>query len=253
MNDWTSYKLTFALLSLAVLTACTLSPDPSANKFTGNAASAGIGAAAGLTLGFLGAPKPVTLLAALTGAGIGYYMSTTRFDAGGVLHSGGAVYTVGDMVTIEIPSYQIFDPDTSTLLPQADRILTSAATVLQRYPDENILISANSSGYGGDKHELSITADQARQVAGFLWAHGINNFTDGTIRERKLTYVGYGARFPIANNLTAKGINDNNRIQITAYPSKLPFLNGQYRALGNIGALNDASVTEVEHKSLKAE
>jgi outer membrane protein OmpA-like peptidoglycan-associated protein len=166
----------------------------------------------------------------IAGGALGYYISSLPFTAGGVTHVGGKVYTLGDYATIEIPAEALFDVNSSDFMPEASAILNSAVAVLNRFPNDNILISGHVNGYYSSKFERKLSEDRARQVAAYLWAHGINNDNISNPNEnyggkelpkrysRDLTYVGYGSHFPIANHITAEGIRQNSRIQITAYP-----------------------------------
>lgn len=231
------YRSTLFLL-LLILTACSYNPLSSTNHNTGNAVETAAGGVAGFgTAAAFGTKSPILLgLAGVGGASIGYYMSTLRYDAAGIYHAGGQVFAVGDYVTIEIPNNKIFDDNTSDLTPMGDAALRSAAKVLNRLCCQSILVSGNSSGFGTAKFERRMTEDRARVVAAFLWAQGVNNFKKISNDTRKLTYVGYGNYFPIANHITAKGIEANSRIQITAYPTRDQLvMNQKQRAFGNIG------------------
>jgi outer membrane protein OmpA-like peptidoglycan-associated protein len=199
------------------LAGCTYNPLSDNNQLTGSATGTLVGAGIGAgSMALLNAPRPLIMAAGVGGAALGYYFTTLRFQSGGVVQAGGMVYTLGDYVTIEIPSDQLFDSNSAELLPQAEYILNSALSVLERYPDYNILVSGNTSGFGFRRDELQHSEDQARQVTTWLWAHGLNHCNGGP---RKLIYVGYGSYFPISNNIRAKGIRENNRIQITGYPT----------------------------------
>jgi outer membrane protein OmpA-like peptidoglycan-associated protein len=240
-------KLSIYLL-LLTLTACSYNPLSTTNHLTGDPVVTAAGGIAGFgTAAAFGAKSPIVLgLAGLGGASIGYYMSTIRYDAAGIYHAGGQVFAVGDYVTIEIPTNRIFDDNTNDLLPEGDAALRSAAKVLNRLCCQSILVSGNSSGFGTAKWERKITQDRARVVSAFLWAQGVNNFKKISNDTRTLTYVGYGNYFPIANNIRAKGIQSNSRIQITAYPTRDQLLiDRKKRTFGNMGenfAENDANL-----------
>jgi outer membrane protein OmpA-like peptidoglycan-associated protein len=228
----------FLLLSV---TACSYNPFNNSDHLTGSPVGTGVGAiAGGGTAAAMGASKPMIGLAGLVGAGIGYYVTSLRFDSAGIIQAGGQVYTLGDYATIEIPSDKLFETNSSDLLPQADPILKSAVTILNRYACNNIMISGNTSGFGSSRFEHQLSEDRARQVAGFLWVNGISGFKPQSIDSRKLTYAGYGNYFPVANSITNSGIRANSRIQITAYPTKDQLLmNKKQRAFNNIGDINE--------------
>lgn len=227
---------------LLSLSACSYNPFNGSDHLTGSAMGAGAGAwmGGGAAAAMGASSKPVLGIAALAGASVGYYATTLRFASGGIIQAGGQVYTQGDYATIEIPSDKLFDTNSSDFLPQADAILKSAVAVLNRYPCNNIMISGNTSGFGSARFEHKLSEDRARQVAGFLWANGVTGLKAQSLDSRKLTYVGYGNYFPIANNITNSGIRTNSRIQITAYPTKDQLLiNKKQKAFNNIGDINE--------------
>jgi len=237
------YSLFFTLAPL--LTACSFNPFTTDNEMTGKPLPTAIGGAAGAgSAALLGGSKYTIGLAGLGGAALGYYVSSLDFAAGGVTQIGGQVYTLGDYVTIEIPTDQIFDENSADLVPEAAAPLQSVVEVLKRYPSNNILISGNTSGFGTRRFELSLSERRAREVAAYLWAHGINSFKGATFDPdsptRTLSYVGYGNYAPIANDIRADSIRQNSRIQITAYPSKSQLkLCKEQKVFANIGATAD--------------
>lgn len=234
-----------ALISacMLMLTACSFNPFSSNNHMTGNAAGAAIGATAGAgTMALAHAPTSAILLGGLGGGALGYYVTTLDFASGGLKQVGGQVYVQGDYVTIVIPTDNVFDSNSAELLPQATPVLNSVVAILNHYPNRNILISGNTSGFGTPKFQHHLSQARARQVATFLWANGINNFKGDTIETRDLTYVGYGNSFPIANDIRADSLRQNSRIQITAYPSKADLeCNKKHNSTcGNIGAMDES-------------
>ncbi len=228
------------------LASCSFNPFTDDNQLTGNAAGPVIGGAAGAgTTALLGAPKSVIALAGIGGAGAGYYVTTLRHAAGGVLQAGGQVYQMGDFVTIVIPSDQLFESNSDELLPQATPALQSALSVLKRYPDNNILISGNTSGFGTTRHEHRLSEDRARQVAALFWSQGISRYKNASLSTRKLRYTGYGYHFPIANSIEVDSIRQNSRIQITSYPSKMELqLDERCKVLNNIGGMDNPPLTK---------
>ncbi len=242
-----------------MLTACSYNPLSSTNHSTGDPVETAAGGVAGFgTAAAFGVTNHALLGAAgVGGAGIGYYMSTIRYDAAGIYHAGGQVFVVGDYLTIELPTSSVFDDNSSDLTPMGNAALRSAAKVLNRLCCQSILVSGNSSGFGTSKMERRITEKRARVVAAFLWSQGVNNFKQRSNDTRKLTYVGYGNYFPIANNITAKGIQSNSRIQITAYPTKDQLLmDEKKRTFNNIGETspeNDPHLVVLEDSTQYAE
>jgi hypothetical protein len=245
------YRITALLLATLLTASCASTSDT--NPATGNVAGTALGAAVGVGVSaVLGAPRSIIALSGLGGAGLGYYFSTLRFAAAGIIEYGGKVYNQGDFVVIEVPTDNLFDPNTDEFLPGTDVALDSIVNVLNRYPQNNIIISGNTSGFDSPRYEHKLSENRARQVAGYLWAHGISQEPDrfdGLYRvksSRQLTYVGYGNFFPVANHIRLKGIRENSRIQITAYPSQMHLhwnqqcqCDSRLSVFSNVGSLNE--------------
>jgi hypothetical protein len=237
-------KLAFGLLVFILFSflavGCTTKPygDRDTSKHVAGAAIGG--AAAGFGTAALGAPRPMIVGAAVGGMALGYYVTTLRFDAGPIYKVGGHVYSQGDYVGIDIPSYKLFDANTAELRPDADPLLDSAVAVLKRYPDSNVLVSGNTSGMGAHRYDQKLSQARARRVAAYLWSHGIGSFKAQSINTRKLSFVGYGDYFPIASDVKIENVQKNSRIQITVYPSKKDLqLDKTSQAFENVGSSYD--------------
>lgn len=230
------------LLLLLLFTGCSYNPLSSdSNNLSGNGAGGAFGAAIGIASATaLSAPRPLVIGAGIGGTALGYYMTTLRYDAGPIYHAGGVVYTQGEYTGISIPSYRLFEPNSAEFIPQAEPLLNSAIAVLKRYPNSNILVSGNTGGLGTHHFNQKLSEARARQVAAYLWAHGINNFKSHNITTRRLRFVGYDDYFPIADATKAGNIQKNSRIQITAYPSKDDLkLDKISRVFNNVGGYSD--------------
>jgi outer membrane protein OmpA-like peptidoglycan-associated protein len=234
------------LLASLFLSGCTFNPFTTNNHTTGSATGAVVGAAAGAGgVALLGGPKQLMAIAGIGGGMLGYYVTTLRYDSAGVIRRGGQVYQVGDFVGINIPSDNLFEPNTAEFLPQAEPILDSAANVLKRFPNNNILISGNTSGFAAPRWERRLSQRRAQKVAAYFWNQGINNFKDKSIEMRRLNYVGYGDYFPISQTYTNDGIRQNSRIQITSYPSNCDLgLDKRHASMRNVGALDDSYIND---------
>lgn len=229
------------VICMLLLSSCTFNPFSTANHPTGSPAGTAVGAGIGAgSAALLGGSKSMIGAAGLIGGAVGYYMTTLRYDAGGVMQSGGQVYTIGQYVGIYIPTDKLFEPNTSEFLPQANYILDSAADILKRNPKNNIIISGNTTGFGKRKWERKLSEERAAKVASYLWKAGVNNFQNPGITTRKLNYVGYGDFFPISSTDSNRGIRQNGRIQITSYPSDVDLhLDDRHKTLHNVGSLED--------------
>lgn len=222
------------------LTACAYNPLVDNNHTTGSvvgtAAGAGIGAG---SIALLGGSKSFLVLGGVGGGAAGYYVSSMRYAASGIIQAGGQVYVLGDYVGIYLPTDKIFEPNSSRLTPDADAALDSVAQVLARKPNNNIMISGNTSGFALPGWEKKLSTKRAKVVAANLWKSGITVFKEHKNDTRKLNYVGYGDFYPIASNLTNTGIRSNSRIQITSYPCTGDLVaTGNEKVFHNVGEMN---------------
>lgn len=238
-------KFIISSISMLALSACAYNPLVSNNHTTGSPAGVVVGATAGAgSVALLGGSKPLIILGGITGGAIGYYVTTLRYDASGIMQADGNVYVLGDYIGIYIPSDRLFEPNTAIFLPQAPAILDSVNAVLARKPDNNILISGNTSGFYRSRWEKKISQDRARAVAAYLWTSGVSQFKQNDNGVRKLNYVGYGNYYPIASDLTNSGIRMNSRIQITSYPCLDDLReSGRKIDMNNIASLNEETPT----------
>lgn len=226
---------------LILLTSCAYNPFSADNHLTGTVEGTAVGAAVGAGgIALLGGTKPLIALGGIGGGAIGYYFSTLRYDASGVIASGGEVFQIGDYVGIYLPTDKIFEPNTANFIPHARFLLSSTASVLERFPNQNILISGNTSGFYLSAWEQKLSEERAQKVAAYLWNAGINHFQGGSINTRKLNYVGYGDFMPISNQITNDGLRENSRIQITVYPTDRDLgIDKRHLAMNNVGAVDN--------------
>ena len=119
----------------------------------------------------------------------------------------------GDVIRIEVPSDQLFQPGTSQMLPSGYSLLDQVATSLTRsYPRHKIGIEGytdNSSVSAGSSHQ--ITSAQAAAVID-------NIIRRNQISESELLAVSHGANHPRASNATPAGRAKNRRIEFVVYP-----------------------------------
>lgn len=249
MKRDTRYSISAILLAFSLLAGCTYNPFISDNHLTGSPTATAAGAATGVgaVALFRGSP-PALIAGGIAGGALGYYVSSLRFDAGGVIRGGGKVYNVGQLVGIYIPTDNLFIVNTADFNYKAPAILDSAVAVLQRFPNNSILVSGSTSGFSRPRWERKLSLERAQKVAAYFWSAGINQFKDRISGMRKLQYVGYGDYFPIASDLTNDGIRDNSRIQITSYPNNCDLhLDKRHVALNNISGMDDSDVDSAKN------
>lgn len=235
-------SIMLVLFSLCVVSSCTYNPFSTQNRLTGNPAAPLLGAGIGAGgFALLGAPRQLIMLGGVGGGALGYYVSTLRYDAGGIVAVGGQVYQIGDYLGIDIPTDYLFEENSSRLLSNGSSVLDSVVDVLNRYGNRSILVAGHTSGFDRPGRERRLSKARAKVVVDYLRESGINAFEESSINLRKIDYVGYGDRFPIANHFQNDSIRQNSHILISAYPSKRQLEARPYRPVfKDIGARDDS-------------
>jgi len=123
----------------------------------------------------------------------------------------------GDVIRIEVPADQLFQPGTLQMVPSAYSLLDQVASSLNRtYPRHKIGVEGyadNSSVTAGSSHQ--ITSAQASAVVD-------NLIRRNRVPESQLLAVSHGANHPRASNATPAGRAKNRRIEFVIYPETTP-------------------------------
>lgn len=124
----------------------------------------------------------------------------------------------GDVLRVELPADQLFEPQTARLRPGAQRYLTEAAAALVRvYPDNIVGIEGHADnapvqgGYWQNSHQLSVGRAMAVYDALVKQAR---------MQPKQLFVVGHGANHPIVSNATPAGKQRNRRVELVVYPER---------------------------------
>jgi len=150
----------------------------------------------------------------LRGGGAILKANNSLQDSLGLIHIPGAeVRQDGDVIRIELPADQLFQPGTSQLLPSAYNLLDLVANAITRaYPKQVVGIEGytdNSALNGAGSHQL--TASQAVAVLDVLQRRN-------HLPANQLFSVGQGANHPRVSNATAEGRAKNRRLEVVIYP-----------------------------------
>ncbi len=122
----------------------------------------------------------------------------------------------GDVVRIELPSDQVFQPGTATLQPNGAQLIDRVASAIhQHYARQKIGIESHTDSRppsgGGWRSNHQLSAAQAMAV-----------FEQFTTRQQftpqQLFVLGHGPNYPIASNGTPGGQQRNRRVEIVIYP-----------------------------------
>jgi outer membrane protein OmpA-like peptidoglycan-associated protein len=175
---------------------------------------AAIGAAAGGILGaVVGKQAGNTVLGAIVGAAvggaagayIGNYMDKQADEMRNDI-DGAKIERVGEGIKITFDSGILFDVNKATLKPASMTNLQNLATILNKYPDTNILIEGHTDDTGTEEYNLDLSKKRAQSVSNYLASLNVD--------PTRFTIMGYGESQPIATNETSEGRSQNRRVEL---------------------------------------
>ncbi|MGA2091340.1 MAG: OmpA family protein [Endomicrobiales bacterium] len=110
-------------------------------------------------------------------------------------------------LVINLASQVLFDAGKAALKPEANKSLDEVVSILQTYPDNQVLIDGYSDTTGSRQKNVEISTSRARNV--------YNYFVQKGLKASRLKATGYGPDHPIASNKTSSGRAQNRRVEIT--------------------------------------
>jgi outer membrane protein OmpA-like peptidoglycan-associated protein len=200
-------------LVVLISTAVILTGCSSSNTVKGGAIGAGAGAVIG---GVIGNQAGSTAIGAIIGAAIGgtagaligNYMDDQAEEIQKDIE-GAKVERVGEGIKITFDSGILFAVNSSDLTPVAKSNIGKLSTILNKYPDTNILIEGHTDSTGTEEYNQKLSERRAASVTGHAT-------TLGVVASRFNT-VGYGEVQPVALNSTVDGRQQNRRVEIAIF------------------------------------
>lgn len=116
------------------------------------------------------------------------------------------IIKTGETYNLVLPSDRLFYPDSANFLPQAKGILVPLTQFLRQFETTTIKVAGYTDTACSPLRSKALTEKQAQRVAAYLTAKKLD--------ARIIYGVGYGEDFPIADNSTAKGREQNRRIEV---------------------------------------
>lgn len=115
----------------------------------------------------------------------------------------GLLVTLGDV---------LFAFNKAELSAQAAPRLDKLANFLQQFPDRKLLIEGYTDSVGGDAYNQSLSERRAQAVRDALVQRGVGS--------ARITAVGYGKAYPVADNASPEGRAMNRRVEIVITDDK---------------------------------
>lgn len=109
-------------------------------------------------------------------------------------------------LVVNLSSNILFASGKYVLKDAATTSLDETVTLLNAYPANKVLIEGYTDSTGDKKKNLQLSYDRAQAVYSYFIQKGI--------QPERLSVVGYGSENPIASNKTAKGREQNRRVNI---------------------------------------
>lgn len=207
-------RIGLCLLMISLLSACSDMSTEEQHSTMGAVAGGAVGAG---VAAFTGSPYMAAAILVPVGAAVGYYVPKVMNQTQAIDTAGGAVFQVGDYVTIVLPVDRVFDTGTANFLQTADALIDESADIIHDSPDSLVLVTAHSDNIGSGLSSAKLTRKQAMRVALALWE---SRRIDTKTFER-FQFIGMGDTQPIADNASSRGQALNRRIQITIYPKTM--------------------------------
>ncbi len=210
-----------AIAAMVALAGCTtLDPYTREEKTSNVAKGAAIGAAAGAVVGLISGDnskerkKRALIMAGVgtvAGAGVGGYMDQQemklrqRLDQTGV-----SVTRMGDNITLNMPGNITFAVDSADINANFYDVLDSVALVLNEFNKTLVEVAGHTDSTGTEQYNQALSERRANSVSAYLRTRAV-------MADRLLT-VGAGEQYPIADNSTQAGRQQNRRVEITIVP-----------------------------------
>lgn len=209
-------KLLAITIVAGLMTGCaSIDPYTGEQRTSNTAKGAGIGALSGAVLGALAnhddRGKGALIGAAAGGAvggGIGYYMDRQEAALRQRLEGTGVrVQRIGDEIKLIVPGNITFDSGRTELKAQFYPTLDSVALVINEFDKTRVNIAGHTDSTGSAPLNQRLSEQRALSVS--------NYFVGQRVLPGRLDAVGYGPRYPIADNAATSGRAMNRRVEIT--------------------------------------
>jgi len=188
---------------------------------TSNAVKGGVigGVSGGVVGGVIGNELGNTALGAIIGAAvggtagvlIGNYMDKQAEEMENDI-AGAKIERVGEGIKITFDSGILFATNSSTLESQAKTNINNLATILNKYPDTNILVTGHTDFDGTDQYNQSLSERRAKTVSDYAKMQGVSS--------SRFSVVGLGESEPVASNDTEEGKRMNRRVEIAVFANE---------------------------------
>ena len=205
-----------ACIALLGMSGCVTDPN-TGNRVISRTALGGVGGAGlGYLLGGLIGGKTARIVGAgiggAAGGYVGYRMDEQIRQLEEVTAGSGVDVSQtpnGDGILVNLPDVT-FAVDSTTISPAMRQTLDGVAQSMINYPNSLIDVMGHTDSTGSDAYNLDLSRRRADSVANYLVSRGVA----GARVER----IGYGEQYPIEDNTSESGRQQNRRVEIRITP-----------------------------------
>jgi len=202
--------LTAALTSLCLSSCATTSSNPN-DPYAKTKQGAMMGAAAGAIAGlFVGDGELDEVLGGAAvgaglGAGVGLYMDKQQQELEEIENV--EVERIDEeTLRISFESDILFAVDSAVLSNDSRYSLDEFAQVMMEYPKTAILVQGHTDSTGSEDYNLALSERRAKAV--------MNHLAMRQVDQSRMSAIGYGEAYPVADNSTPEGRAQNRRVEI---------------------------------------
>jgi outer membrane protein OmpA-like peptidoglycan-associated protein len=182
-----------------------------------SAKGAAIGATAGAVVGGVigkqaGNTAAGAILGAVVGGAAGAYIGDQMDKQADEMRrdlAGAKIERIGEGIKITFESGILFSVNSIAVRPEAQANLTKLATILNKYPDTDILVEGHTDSTGSEQYNLELSKHRAESVGNLLVGKGVNG--------KRFQLVGYGESQPADQSNTTDGLQINRRVEIAIF------------------------------------
>ena len=203
-------------VSLLALSGCVTDPNTGERTVSRTAIGGLGGAGLGYLLGGLIGGKTARIVGAGIGGAAGGYVGYRMDEQIRELDEATAGTGVdvsqtpnGDGILVNLPDVT-FPVDSAVISPAMRAVLDDVAASMIQYPNSLIDVMGHTDSTGSDQYNLELSRRRAESVANYLVSRGV--------ARARLETIGYGEQYPVGDNTTVAGREQNRRVEIRITP-----------------------------------
>jgi OmpA-OmpF porin, OOP family len=124
-----------------------------------------------------------------------------------------AVAAIGSAKQLSLNSLYLFNTNESIIKPGAKKELDEIITELKKNPDFKLVINGHTDSTGSAKLNQKLSKDRAQAITNYF----VVKLPE---LKNKIITNGYAYEFPVAENTTSEGREQNRRVEVFFIPLK---------------------------------